>query len=563
MPKRPLRDRLLAGAGQLHARWMTRRVLAAFERADSVQDRLLARIVERNADSDFGREHGFSRVRGYRDFAAQVPVRNYDAMRPYMDRVRQGHPRALFGADQPILMFAMTSGTTAEPKHIPITRQALADWRAGWNVWGLKALLDHPGSLLRDIVQVTSPMNDHHSPTGVPCGAITGLLAATQKKVVRRYYVAPLAVAGIRESSAKYYAIMRLAVARDVAFVVTANPATLLLLAQTADQHKEQILRDVRDGTLWADLPIDSDVRRELAPHLRPDPGNARRLDKLAERHRRLLPKHYWDLAFRAHWIGGTMGLYESQIPEYFGETPVRDIGLLASEGRMSIPMDDGTPAGPLAVTGQFFEFVPAEQYGSLKPNLLRSHELAVGNEYFLVITNHSGCYRYDLGDRVRVTGTLARTPIIEFLSRDAHTASLSGEKLTEDQLVAGMDRACQAGGGPAVVDFVLAPRWGRPPRYRLYVEAADAQRDPDLAGRLDRALCDVSIEYASKRDSLRLGPIELATLPDGSIADRNRGLRRRRARTAEQFKHQYLLARPGSDDDFEALAATAPPISQ
>jgi hypothetical protein len=168
------------------------------------------------------------------------------------------------------------------------------------------------------------------------------------------------------------------------------------------------------------------------------------------------------------------MGLYRDQFPRYFGDVPARDIGLIASEGRMSIPVDDHTPAGILAVTSQFFEFIPASEYGGSKPTVVRSHELTIDEEYFIVLTNASGLYRYDLGDRVRVVGRVGEAPLIEFLSRDAHSSSMAGEKLTEDQVVAAMEAASPD--AEKIVNFVLAPRWADPPYYRLYVEAAGGQ---------------------------------------------------------------------------------------
>ena len=94
-----------------------------------------------------------------------------------------------------------------------------------------------------------------------------------------------------------------------------------------------------------------------LRPRLAPDPGRARQLETIVAEHGALLPKHYWNLAFIANWTGGTMGLYLRDFPHYFGEVPVRDIGLLASEGRVSIPIEDGTPAGIVDVVSHFFEF--------------------------------------------------------------------------------------------------------------------------------------------------------------------------------------------------------------
>jgi hypothetical protein len=94
---------------------------------------------------------------------------------------------------------------------------------------------------------------------------------------------------------------------------------------------------------------------------------------------------------------------------------PLRDIGLLASEGRLSIPVDDGTASGVLNVRSHFFEFIPADEYGTAHPTALRMHQLEVGREYFVLLTNGSGLYRYDLGDRVRVTGIKGQAPMIEF----------------------------------------------------------------------------------------------------------------------------------------------------
>ncbi|MFQ5503042.1 MAG: GH3 auxin-responsive promoter family protein, partial [Phycisphaerae bacterium] len=401
----------------------------------------------------------------------------------------------------------------------------------------------------------------------------TGLLAATQKKLVRRFYTAPLAVSHIADSRAKYYTIMRLAIPRDVAWIVTANPSTLLLLAKTADENREHIIRDIHDGTLCEEMPISGDTRAALAPRLVPDPVCARRLEQIVANHGVLLPQHYWNLGFRAHWCGGTMGLYETQFPRYYGEVPARDIGLIASEGRMSIPVEDGTAEGILDVTSQFFEFIPASEYGSENPATLRSHELSIGEEYFLVLTNAGGLYRYDLGDRVRVTGREGEAPLIEFLSRDDHTASMAGEKLTEDQVVMAMREVlgnvekskCQnvktsrlleetaiSMEGVSIHRFVLSPRWAEVPRYRLYVEGNAAQRVDRLPDRLDRALCEINLEYAQKRSTLRLESIELAELPQGALAERERRLRLARSHTAEQFKHQYLLPRPGLDTDLE-----------
>ncbi|MCA9255501.1 MAG: GH3 auxin-responsive promoter family protein [Phycisphaerales bacterium] len=538
-------------AGQ--ARLVTRKFFAACENATSVQDALLQRFLQATRGSDFARRFGLDRVRTYDDYVRAAPVQTYEQIRPFVDDVRAGRVEALFTSGTPILMFALTSGTTAQPKYIPVTKWVLDSSRQGWNIWGVKAILDHPGTMVRHIVQVTSPMDDHFTPAGIPCGAITGLLARNQKRLVRRYYTSPPSIARIPNAEAKYYTIMRLAVPRDVAWLVTANPATLLLLAKTANEYRETLIRDIHDGALSASMDVPDVVRASIRSRLKKQPAIARRLEQLVKTDGGLYPKRYWNLGFRAHWLGGSMGLYESQFPEWYGDTPARDIGLIASEGRMSIPVDDGSAAGVLAVRTQFYEFIPEAEYGRDNPTTLRSHEVEPGAVYFIVLTNGSGLYRYDMGDRVRVTGWRGQAPTIEFLSRDAHSSSMAGEKLTEDLVVQAMRTA--SADNTAIEMFVLAPRFEGTPNYRLYVDAADADRRPDLAARFEAALVASSVEYADKRKSLRLAPVEVVRLSAGFLKKRDNRLRLDRARTAEQFKHQYLLPRPNMDEDLAAAA--------
>lgn len=564
MGRRSVIDSLAAGAARLHARRMLRQMLRAADQATHVQNHLLLDKIGRNADSDYGRDHGFGSIRDYEDFTGRVPITRYDDLSPYVRRVMAGDSSAMFGPGQRVLMFAMSSGTTDEAKYVPVTEKFLAEYRRGWNVYGVKALMDHPAAFLRPIVQVTSPMDEQRSPAGIPCGAITGLIAATQKRIVRRYYVTPQVVAYISDSRARYYTIMRLAMAGDVGFMITANPATQLRLARTGDAHAENIIRDIHDGTLSQEFEIPQEVRDSLARRLKSDPARAAELRRIADATGRLLPKDVWDLGFLANWTAGTMGLYLQDFPEYFGHTPVRDIGLLASEGRMSVTIEDGTPGGVLEFTSNFYEFVPADQHESDDPPVLRAHQVEVGQEYFILLTTSAGFYRYDIGDQVRVTDFVGQAPVIEFLHRGRHVSSLTGEKLTEQQAVRAFERACRGLCLP-IRTFVLAPQWAETPFYRLHVEeSAGASRDrlDSLASEMDAQLRTANIEYASKQDSTRLGPLRINVLPQRFFANLEaRHFAERRGRQ-EQYKHRYLHPTPGEDAGFPAVSLQPAPGS-
>ncbi len=545
-----LLDKLSAGIAYHHARRVYERFMAGAADAIRVQDQVLAARIRRHAGSAFGRDHGFDQVRDYADFVRRVPVRGYDDLRPYVDRVVAGDAGALLGPRQKVLMFALTSGTTAEPKHIPVTEEFLAQYRAGWNAWGLKALLDHPRAILRGILQMASPMDEHASPTGIPCGAITGLTARTQKRLVRKYYVVPPEVAYVADGGARYYTAMRFAAARDVAWLIAANPATLIRLAETADAHAQALIRDIHDGTLSPPGDVPAALLGRLRRLARPDPHRAAELERCVRAAGSLRPADYWDISFLACWTGGTMGLYLKDLAPWYGQVPVRDVGLIASEGRMTIPVADGTPAGILDVAAAFYEFVPADQIDSANPAVLRCHRLDKGAEYYVVLTTASGLFRYSIMDLVRVRDYHRQAPIIEFLSKGQRICSLAGEKLTEHQVVLAAEQVEQQLAS-RLGDFAVCPCWGSPPGYVLYLDGSWQGPLERVAARYDDALCAISIEYASKRKTLRLAAVQARRLAPGYLADLDwRALARGQGR-AEQFKHRFLYNAPGQDADW------------
>ncbi len=104
-------------------------------RARQFQQRALLRKIRRNTTSDFGRDYGFDHISSPADFHRQVPILSYEDHQPYIARVLAGDETALFAPGTRILMFAMTSGTTGQPKRLPITEQLFCEYRMGWRIW--------------------------------------------------------------------------------------------------------------------------------------------------------------------------------------------------------------------------------------------------------------------------------------------------------------------------------------------------------------------------------------------------------------------------------------------
>ena len=356
-------------------------------RAGDVQRELLLRRIARHADSQFGRDHHFGEIRTPADFRRRVPIGGYDRHEPYIDRVRNGDVGALFGQGTEVLMFAMTSGTTNRPKTIPVTPESLSDYREGWTIWGILAFDAHPEMMrdgLRPILQIASDWRESFTPAGIPCGAITGLTAHMQNPLVRTTYCMPAIASRIKDIESKYYVALRFSIYRDLGTIIAANPSTILAIARLGDREKETLIRDLADGTIDAQL---GDPRRDPPRAATARPAGVtrqwrERSTRIASRTGRLLPKDYWpNLQFLSNWMGGTMRAYLRGYPDFFGETPVRDVGLIASEGRMTIPIEDGTPAGVLDIRHHYFEFIPEDQGDRAEPETVEATDLIEGQE--------------------------------------------------------------------------------------------------------------------------------------------------------------------------------------
>jgi hypothetical protein len=532
--------------------WSVRRHVAAFEAAThrprDVQEALLRRLLAYHADTDFGRQHHFGAIRSVADFRRHLPVAGYEYLEPFLQRVRRGDVRALL-ADRCVHMFALTSGTTAARKFIPVTPRYLADYRRGWNIWGIRVFWDHPDMKMRPIVQLFSDWDEFRTEAGIPCGSVTGLTVRMQKRLIRWLYCVPACAGSIKDATAKYYVTLRLSIPRRIGMIIAANPSTLVNLARAGDQEKEALIRDVHDGTLSPRLDIPPDVRAALARRLRPQPDRARQLEAVVRRAGTLYPKDYWPEPFLlGNWTGGSVGAYLRHFPRYYGSAPVRDIGLLASEGRMTIPVADGTASGVLDVTSHYFEFLPEDEADRPQPTVLGAHELVEGRTYFILPTTAFGLYRYHIHDVVRVTGFHNRTPLIEFLSKGAHFANLTGEKLSEYHVAQAMTDVLREL-DLVLTAYSLAPCWDDElPYYGLFVERGDLlslDQGLRLARALDRRLEQANIEYAGKRASQRLGAVRLELLPTGTWLRWDRQRLARTGGTLEQYKHPCLIPDP------------------
>ena len=247
---------------------MRRRFLKLTETPREVQRRNLLEMIRRNERTAFGVDHHFSKIRTVEDFRREMPIRGYEHFSPYIERVKKGETSAMF-AERKVHMFAMTSGTTASRKYIPVTDRFLNDYRRGWMIWGLNMYEDHPELWFKTMMQITSDWDESRTEAGIPCGSISGFTVQVQRAIVRRTYCLPPAAAKLKDIRAKYYLAWRLGLVRDVAIITSANPSTLVNIARFGTEHAERLIRDLRDGSLDPEFPMNDGIRQAEAERLK------------------------------------------------------------------------------------------------------------------------------------------------------------------------------------------------------------------------------------------------------------------------------------------------------
>ena len=534
---------------------LTRRLDRDAHRPDVAQRAFLLKMLKANAGTVFGKIHRFVNIRTEADYRRQVPIQDYEGFRPYVNRLINGEQAVLTAAAPSMLN--MTSGTTGEPKYIPVTRESLHHGSSFSLQWIYRALRDHPRFLDHAFVGIVSRAIEGQTPSGLPFGSASGMLYQRIPRPIRSAYAIPYLVSEIRDYDRRYSVAARLALEKRVSYIGTPNPSTLIRLAETAMKDAEAIISAVHDGTLGTDLPDQPEVARRLSAPLKPEPMRARILASVVERTGALRPADCWpDLKLIGCWLGGSVGTQARKLPAYYGEVPMRDLGFLASEGHFTIPHQDQTPSGILSLHSNYYEFIPEEALDAAAPPVLTSHELEPGSKYSVLLTTAGGLYRYDIHDIVEVTGFYQNTPLLSFIRKGRDMTSITGEKMHVNHLLLALEEI------KCLYDLSLVEQFRvvanvEEQRYDIYAELTDDISHDHLRDEvipdLDRALAQVNVEYAEKRRSRRLAlPCLHLMRPGWAQSELQRGASVGKRDT--QYKWQILCPEPRPEDAVDIL---------
>ena len=524
----------------------------AFEKSTKnpidVQKKLLLEYLRKNRSTEYGKKYHFSEVRSISDYQMLVPMSDSESIFPYVERISSGAQNIL--TKDKVVFFGLTSGTTGKPKLIPVTNFSRAKKAEMLGLWTYYIMRDHPDILDGKILAIINPEEETFTKNGIPCGAESGHAYKNMPMVVKNFYAIPYDVFHIPDYESRYYCILRIAMGQNITTIATLNPSTIALLCQKIEKYKDVLIGDIENGTLYKNLDIPLKIRKSIEGNLKADPKRAGELKSILQEKRELLPKYFWpNLKLIECWKGGTVKIYLKELPQYFGDTPIRDFGCFSTEARASIPMSEDGAGGVLAINTNFYEFITKEDMSKRQKRFLLCNELFKGREYFIIVTTPGGLYRYNIDDIIKVTGFFNSTPVIEFVQKGLNAVSIMGEKLYESQLNEAVNRAVDK--NKLLLEFFSAsvqPDNG--PRYVFLVEfdgPVPSWGKKDLLRSIEEELGRENAEYKYVRDAQLLKSPILKVVKKGEF-ERYRARCVMRGANDSQFKVPELT----SDKNFQ-----------
>ena len=476
-----------------------------------VQTAVLRAILQQNQASAFGRQHRFASLLQADDaslaarYASQVPLARHEDLQADIARIAAGEPQVL--TEAAVIAFEETGGSSGGRKQIPYTLAGLAAFQQGLLPW-LDDLYQHFPQLAGGrLYWAISPACRVPQTTagGIPIGlpGDAAYFGPEAGMAVANALAVPAEVGQIRALDEwRWHTLLQLLLCEDLTLISVWSPSFLSELLR----HASLLRRELAQAIAAANQPRAQLVAEVLAHALtQAQPGYAR-----------LWPQ----LQVISCWDQATSAPLAAWLRSQFPGVHLQGKGLLATEGMIRLPLCDW-PKPVLALESGFFEFLDREGQVWL------ADQVQVGQQYQVLMSTHSGLYRYAIGDWVRVSGLAQQTPMLEFIGRDQTGSDLCGEKLN-DAFVA----ACLAPLGkrfamlvpvPAAAPLIARPESTldeitmaqavQPAHYQLWLDQAEtglATADgmaQQLAQQVDTALHD-NPQYAWARQLGQLAPV-------------------------------------------------------
>lgn len=425
-----------------------------------VQEATFWELIEAGKWTEFGRKHGFGEIRAYADFAAKVPVFDYESFKPYIEKTMQGEQEVIWNTE--IEWFAKSSGTTgSRSKYIPVSEESLEEchYKGGKDMVSLY-VSTYPESKLFTGKSLSiggtlekNPLN----PDGTAKAGDVSAVIMQNLPIWAQFARTPaLETALMGDWEAKIEKMACETMNENVTSIAGVPTWTVVLLRRILELKKAKHILEV-----WPNLEV----------------------------------FFHGAVAF-----GPYRSLFKELIPSekmHYMET------YNASEGFFGIQDQPHSDELLLLLDyGIFYEFIPMEEWESEKPRIIPLREVEAGKNYAMVISTNGGLWRYKIGDTVKFSSTLPYR--FRISGRTKHFINAFGEEVIVENAETAIQFAAEQTGA-TIANFTAAPLYfegnGSNGAHEWIVEFQTAPGDlAQFTQLLDQKLREVNSDYDAKR---------------------------------------------------------------
>ena len=434
------------------------------------QSRLMHEFVEEAKHTAFGKDHDFDNIRSYEDFKARVPLRNYEQLLPYVERIKAGEKDILWKGRP--AYFGKTSGTTSKTKYIPVTEDSLKNHIGAGQYSALHyACKNNKLEFLKGKSLFFSDGHFFEDINGIKTAPISTIGNSRVPWWYKWLRLPSDEINAIPDYKERIGAMIDLAEKNDIRIIV-AMPVWLLVFLRGL---KEKTGKDFKQLFPNFQLLILSGMDYEpFMPEI----------------------KKYINMPFDAY------------------ETYPSTEGLLAyqdslEERGMQLILNNGI----------FFEFVPVNEVYNANPKRVSLKDVQPGINYAMILNTNAGLWGYINGDTVRFKTVFPHR--IEITGRIAQYISAFGEHVTVEETeksIAETASEC----GATIVEYTVAPNIkddGTLPYHEWFIEFGQAPKDlADFAARLDKKICERNFSYKDVVTHKAIEPLKITVVREGGF---------------------------------------------
>ena len=445
----------------------TRKKVDAWKKdAVNRQNKTLSKIVASAKNTAFGKDHGFAEIKSYADFKSRVPVRDYEALKPYFDRLVKGEADVFWpGVPK---YFSKTSGTTSGTKYIPISKESMGHHLVAArdalllyiDQTGNKEFVD--GKMI--FLQGSPVMNKTN---GIDTGRLSGIVAHHIPAYLQKNRLPSMETNSIDDWETKVDAIIEETVNEDMTLISGIPSWVQFYFERILTKTGKQFIKDVFPN-------------------------------------------------FNLFVYGGVnYEPYRSRFEKLIGKKVDSIETYPASEGFIAFQDNQNDPSLLLNVdAGIFFEFIPVEEYFNENPTRLSLAEVKVGENYALILSTNAGLWGYSIGDTVKFTSINPYKILVT--GRIKHFTSAFGEHVIAEEVEASLQAAVKKYGGE-VIEFTVAPQLHPVtglPYHQWLIAFAEAPADmKGFADEIDKTMQKKNVYYADLIIGKILQPLRITSL--------------------------------------------------